>query len=94
MLLLALLANQTGAFPVWSRMIDSSLAVAIACAAGYLIFRLFAATEAARREQVSGFVKYLTVDLNNRLDEQKAAIDTLRQTIEGLREELRNRRPA
>jgi hypothetical protein len=75
--------------PAWVHLVDLSLAAAIAAAAGYGMFRLFASTEEARRAQMTEFVKILIDQMVKRQDEQAAAISELKDAALSLRDEIR-----
>jgi hypothetical protein len=78
--------------PNWVHLADLSLAAAIATGGAYSMFRLFASTEAARRAQMTDFVKILTDQMVKRQDDQAAAINALRDAVLLLRDELRDSR--
>lgn len=62
----------------WSKLLDSSLAVMIAMAGAYLMFRLFERTERERRTQVGELIKLIVESLNARLLALEGKIDNLR----------------
>jgi len=78
--------------PAWVHLIDVSLAVTIAAAAGYAMFRLFASTEVARRAQMTELVRMLFDQVGKRQEDQTAELRELREAVLALRDEVRHGR--